>query len=67
MYQQVIDPLTKQIDANVIWFSYTMTINGKESTIIKCIPNNLQNSDWIKYQEWLKAGNTPQPPAAVAQ
>lgn len=26
-----------------------------------CIPDAADNSDWKRYQEWLAAGNTPQP------
>lgn len=26
-----------------------------------CIPDAAGNSDWRKYQEWLAAGNTPEP------
>ena len=25
------------------------------------IPNDLDNRDWVAYQEWLAAGNTPLP------
>ena len=26
-----------------------------------CIPNDPANRDWVEYQEWLAAGNTPDP------
>ena len=39
-----------------------VTLNGKN------IPSDPRNRDWVKYQEWVKAGNTPAPmPAAVVQ
>jgi hypothetical protein len=28
------------------------------------IPNDLENTDWQAYQEWLSEGNTPLPPDA---
>jgi len=28
---------------------------------VKYIPSDPQNRDWIQYQEWLAAGNTPDP------
>ena len=26
-----------------------------------CIPPTMDNRDWVEYQKWLAAGNTPQP------
>jgi hypothetical protein len=27
---------------------------------VSYIPNDIRNKDWIAYQEWLAAGNTPE-------
>ena len=32
-----------------------------DGDIEKIVPNDQANRDWVKYQEWLAAGNTPDP------
>jgi hypothetical protein len=51
-YQQLYLPFTTEIDANHI----------KRLPDNAFIPNDLENTDWQAYQEWLSEGNTPLPP-----
>jgi hypothetical protein len=52
-YQQILDPVTGQINQNVI---FRIPDNAT-------IPNDPENTDWQQYQVWLSQGNTPLPPA----
>jgi hypothetical protein len=51
-YQQTINIDTGEINPNQI----------KRLPDNALIPNDSSNSDWIAYQEWVAAGNTPLPP-----
>jgi hypothetical protein len=51
-YQEVLDPMTKQISTEVI----RRLPDGAS------IPNDPENTDWQAYQAWLAQGNTPLPP-----
>lgn len=51
-YQQVLDPMTKEISNDVI----RRLPDGAS------IPNDLENTDWQAYLAWLAEGNTPLPP-----
>jgi hypothetical protein len=51
-YTQVWSLLTNSIDPNVI-------IRNSDGAFI---PNDMGNRDWVAYQVWLAAGNTPDPP-----
>jgi hypothetical protein len=53
-YQQVLDPFTEEVTNSLI----------KRLPDNAYIPNDLDNTDWQAYQEWLAAGNTPLPPQA---
>jgi hypothetical protein len=53
-YQYFLDPVTKQ---------------NADYCIIRlpdgaCVPNDLENTDWQAYQEWLAQGGVPLPPDA---
>jgi hypothetical protein len=52
-YQQIFDSITQEINPDMI----------KRLPDNAFIPNDLENTDWQAYQEWLLAGNTPLPPA----
>jgi hypothetical protein len=52
-YQYLIDQATGEISQTMI----------KRLPDNAYIPNDQENSDWVAYQEWLAAGNTPLPPA----
>jgi hypothetical protein len=52
-YQQLINPITREIDPNTI---FRLPDNAT-------IPNDPDNTDWQQYQVWLSEGNTPLPPA----
>ena len=51
-YQQLMDWATKTASTSLIYRLPDGTT----------IPNDLDNTDWQAYQEWLAAGNTPLPP-----
>jgi hypothetical protein len=51
-YQQVLNPMTGQIDNSIILRLPDYAF----------IPNDLENTDWQAYQEWLAEGNLPLPP-----
>ncbi len=41
-------------------------LTATESSVIRIadkaiIPNDTGNRDWVEYQKWLAAGNTPEP------
>lgn len=41
---------------------YKLFSNGvKRKADGACIPNDPSNKDWVKYQQWLAEGNTPDP------
>lgn len=50
---------------------YRKTKSGVMRDDGSCIPNDDRNTDWRDYQEWLNAGNAPEPadpePAPVDQ
>lgn len=50
-YQQLIDPMTKEISTTIF--------RRSDSAYI---PNDPANRDYAEYLEWLEAGNTPDPP-----
>lgn len=54
IYQQIYKIGTTDIDESVI----------KRLPDNAFIPNDEANTDWVAYQEWLAAGNTPLPPDA---
>lgn len=51
-YQQTINIDTGEINTNQI----------KRLPDNAIIPNDINNVDWIAYQQWLSDGNTPLPP-----
>jgi len=53
-YQEVLDPLTKQVSTQMI---LRLPDNA-------CIPNDPANTDWQAYQAWLAEGGVPLPPEA---
>lgn len=52
-YQQLLDPVTKEVSGTILRRS-----DGA------FIPDDPANRDRQEYQEWLEAGNTPDPPEA---
>ena len=50
MYKLIQDSITKQLNPCVIRLSDNA-----------CIPFDLDNTDFVEYQKWLAAGNTPIP------
>lgn len=54
-YQYVVNSISNQINPDII----------KRLPDGAFIPNDLQNTDWQAYQEWLAAGNTPLPAEAA--
>jgi len=52
IYNQVWSSLLNKIDDKFIYLNTRSWL----------IPNDPGNKDWITYQNWLAAGNTPDPP-----